>query len=114
MFVGAFTIYAVSWAIWLLVSLTKVKKEKVFEKLFRAAQWIPPVASHIAAESQKTLKVVTDKYSNLRRGKTMLKIPDDAWSKPKILDKIKSMEVGCSKYWSEGAAHGGGAVYSAD
>jgi len=83
------------------------------EKLFRVAAYIPPVASHIRGESEKTIKQFTDKYSKLRKGKVLLAMPENGLSHTAIIDQVSGLTQSCRKSYTDGG-HLSGAVFSAD
>jgi sphinganine-1-phosphate aldolase len=94
-------------------SLASLRKKKIMEKLFRLATYIPQVNAYITAEGQKTIVELSKKYSNIRKGKALVKMPDNGTSQTVILESIRKMSQGCRKFYTDGG-NVSGAVYTND
>jgi sphinganine-1-phosphate aldolase len=106
-------VLAVQWVHGLIKDMRKLTLQKVLEKLFRMATWIPMVASHINSESAKTIKQFTDKYSNLRKGKVLLRLPEAGFSENYIVEQVTQMTNATRKNYTDGG-HLSGGIFSAD
>lgn len=86
---------------------------KVQERLFRLAMHVPMVQAHIDKEKDKTVAQVVQKFSVLRKGKSILALPEQGQKPADIMAKVVELNKGCRKYWTDGG-HVSGAVYTAD
>ena len=80
-------------------------------RLFRLATYIPQVQAYLDAETKKVMDDCTAKFSNLRKGQALTKLPIEATSQTVILDRVKKYGEGCKKFYSD-KGNISGAVYN--
>jgi len=56
--------------------ILSLKFKKIKTKLFRLAAYIPQVQAYLDDEKNKMTKDVSAKYSSIRKGKALLKLPE--------------------------------------
>lgn len=80
---------------------------------FRLALYLPQVQAHIKREGSDTVTKVVEKFSKLRKGKTLLALPQKGEEESKILEKVSLMTNEWAKLYTTGAGMSGG-IYTAD